>query len=124
MGAGQLRVVLVDDSTHVRAMLRRIVEDDNEIILVGEAENGREAVDLVGATAPDVVVMDVQMPVMDGIDATREITHRWPDVRVVGCSACEDPATAHAMTGAGASDHVDKTMAGTLLIPAVKDLAR
>ena len=117
-----VRVLVVDDSSEVRALYRRIVGDDDEIILVGEAENGQEALDKIGDAAPDVVVMDVQMPVMGGVDATRKIKERWPDVSVLGCTASNDRALAKAMAAAGAAAYIDKAKASKLLIPLVKAL--
>ena len=116
----EVRVLLVDDSSEVRRLLKRVVSDDDEITVVGEAVNGKEAVDLVRDTSPDVVVMDVQMPVMSGIQATREIKERWPRVSVLACTSADDRTTARAMAEAGASANIDKTRAGTLLVPLVK----
>ena len=120
MGKVEVRVLLVDDSGEVLELLRRIVEEDEEITLVGEARNGQEAVEKVRDTEPDVVVMDVQMPIMSGIEATKMIKDRWPEVSVLGCTSSDDRMTARAMARAGASAYIDKTKASTLLIPLVK----
>lgn len=72
------RVLIVDDNTFVREQLRAIIEQEPGFAIVGEARNGREAVDAVLSVAPDVVVMDVDMPVMDGIEATRHIMEQRP----------------------------------------------
>jgi DNA-binding NarL/FixJ family response regulator len=69
-----IRVILVDDQPIVRAGFRMILRDEDDIDVVGEAQDGRAAVDLAGHLKPDVVVMDVRMPVMDGIEATRRLT--------------------------------------------------
>lgn len=116
----EVRVLLVDDSEDVRRLLKRVVSDDDEITIVGEARNGQEAVEKVRDTEPDVVVMDVQMPVMGGIQATREIKERWPAVSVLGCTSSNDRTTAREMARAGASANIDKTKAGSLLVPLVK----
>ena len=116
----EVRVLLVDDSEDVRRLLKRVVSDDDEITIVGEASNGREALEKVRDTEPDVVVMDVQMPVMGGIQATREIKERWPGISVLGCTSNNDKTTAREMARAGASANIDKTRAGSLLVPLVK----
>ena len=116
----EVRVLLVDDSEDIRRLLKRVVSDDDEITIVGEASNGQEAVDKVRDTEPDVVVMDVQMPGMSGIQATREIKERWPEVSVLGCTSSSDRTVVRAMSRAGASANIDKTKAGSLLVPLVK----
>lgn len=80
------RVLLVDDNEDVHLMLRTKLEMTN-VDIIGEATDGRDAVGQVQRLAPDVVVMDLRMPGMDGIEATRAIKARWPGVRVVGCTS-------------------------------------
>ena len=80
---GKSTVLIVDDLAHVREGLRNMLELDKGLEVVGEACNGREAVYLVGEKTPDVVLMDVRMPVMDGLEAARLIKDGWPEVRVV-----------------------------------------
>ena len=117
-----VRVLVVDDSSDVRALYRRIVNEHEELVLVGEATNGREALDLVRDTTPDVVIMDVQMPVLDGVDATRMIKERWPEIPVLGCTASDDLRLVQAMAAAGAAAHIDKAKISTQLVPLVKEL--
>jgi two-component system, chemotaxis family, protein-glutamate methylesterase/glutaminase len=81
-----IRVLIVDDSVTQREILRRVLTQDGAFTIVGEARNGREAVEMVAAEAPDVVVMDLHMPDMDGVEATREIMARCP-VPIVIASA-------------------------------------
>lgn len=89
MGIGQnkmmqpIRVLIADDSTRARAGLRTLLSTDAGITVVGEATNGQEAVRLVAECRPAVVLIDLQMPIMDGVQATRLIKHSWPDVMIV-----------------------------------------
>jgi DNA-binding NarL/FixJ family response regulator len=78
-----IRVLLADDQPLVRAGLRRIIEADASIEVVGEAADGREAVDQATSTRPDVVLMDVRMPIFDGIEATRRITEGGSATRII-----------------------------------------
>ena len=80
---GKTRVVIVDDVAHVREGLRDALQLDPETEVVGEAADGQGALNLVAKCRPDVVLMDARMPVMDGIQATTAIKHRWPLIRVV-----------------------------------------
>jgi DNA-binding NarL/FixJ family response regulator len=96
-------IVIVDDDTDVRRALRRLIEDRTAHRVVGEASNGAEALDVIEALTPDAVVIDVKMPVMDGIEATRRIKERHPYIKVIGFSSADDDATGAIMRGAGAS---------------------
>lgn len=77
------RVFIVDDQPSALKGLKAILAFFPEILVVGEAVNGQEAVRLVAEQQPDVVIMDLQMPVMDGIEATRLIKRQWPEIKVV-----------------------------------------
>ena len=78
-----IRVLIADDSTRAREGLRVLFATWPEIMVVGEATDGQEAVRLVAESRPDVVLMDVQMPVLDGVQATRQIKQQWPTVTVI-----------------------------------------
>jgi DNA-binding NarL/FixJ family response regulator len=81
--AQQLRVLIVDDSARARVGLRALLATWPQIAVVGEAADGQEALRLVEECRPDAVLMDVQMPVLDGVQATRRIKEQWPAITVV-----------------------------------------
>jgi len=78
-----VRILLVDDAARVRHELRQLLELSGEVQVVGEAGNGQEAVRLIAELTPDVIVMDLEMPILDGYEATRQIKTIWPALRVV-----------------------------------------
>src|SRR5262249_59307314 len=86
----QIRVVIVDDHAVVREGLRTYLELEDRLEIVGEASNGREAVDKVRALKPDVVLMDLLMPEMDGIAATKAIKEVAPEVQVIVLTSFQD----------------------------------
>lgn len=108
MVAEQIRIMIVDDSDKVRSNLRRLLELEEEIEVVGEAANGEEAVDLAKQLNPDLVIMDIGMPVMDGIQATEILTVELPQTAVI-ILTCQDEGEylRKAMT-AGARDYLTK----------------
>lgn len=77
------RVVIADDQWEFRSRLARQLDQDQRVTVIGQAANGQEALELVASTHPDVVLMDVKMPVMDGVEVTSRITRDYPDVRVL-----------------------------------------
>jgi DNA-binding NarL/FixJ family response regulator len=81
--AQPIRVLIVDDSTRAREGLRNLLATWAEIAVVAEAPNGQEAVRLIGDCQPDIVLMDLQMPVLDGVQATQLIKQRWPAITVI-----------------------------------------
>jgi two-component system chemotaxis response regulator CheY len=101
------RVMLVDDTTFMRRMLKDILTKENYDI-VAEAQNGREAVEKYLETRPDLVLMDITMPEMDGIAAVREIKAHDPEARIVMCSALQQQEMVLESLEAGALDFVTK----------------
>lgn len=102
-------VLLVDDDKDLRYMLRYLIESTTNFEVVGEANNGEEAIEAAGRLQPDLVVMDVAMPVMDGIEATKRIKDTWPRIHVLGLTAFADYP--EIMLGAGATKCLLKTEA-------------
>ena len=104
-----VKVLVVDDLPDARFILKKRLERERVFDVVGEAANGQEAIDLCEQLSPDVVIMDFRMPVMDGLEATREIKDRFPSIEVIGFTAYEDPNMREAMISAGAIGNVTKT---------------
>jgi DNA-binding NarL/FixJ family response regulator len=103
-----IRVLLVDDLPILREVLRSCLESVPNINVVGEACNGEEAMSCMGKLQPQVVVMDINMPKMDGVTATRLMTGQYPHVAVVGLSVTEDRYHKAAMKRAGAFEVMTK----------------
>ena len=116
----RLRVMIVDDHRIVRAGIAGLLRTTEGIEVVGEASDGQEAVDLVESLRPDAIVMDVTMPRMDGIEATRRVCARLPGVRVVGLSMHTREDMAEAMCDAGAESFVTKGGPPDQLISAIR----
>ena len=117
------RVVLVDDHAVVRAGIKLLIELTERYDVVGEASSGQAAVERVNALKPDLVVMDIRMPGMDGIAATRKITTRNPDVRVLVLTAHDDPEYVEAAIEAGAMGCLSKRRARSDLVGALDMVA-
>jgi PAS domain S-box-containing protein len=120
---GAIRVLFVDDHHVMRQGLIRLMNGQSNIHVVGEAANGREAIDRVRQLHPDVVVMDVSMPEMNGIEATRCIKAEFPEVRVIGLSMYEEEHIARSMREAGAEGFVSKTVASAELLRIIYETA-
>lgn len=118
------KVLLVDDHAILRDGLKMVLDAQPGMTVVGEAENGREALDLVEELHPDVVVMDIAMPQMNGAEATRQIKRRFPQTRVVILTMHENQQYLMQIVNAGATGAVLKRSAGSELVTAVKAAAR
>ena len=103
-----MRVLLVEDHKIVRQGTRLYLESMG-IDVVGEATNGQEAIQLAGALSPDVVIMDIHLPELTGVEATRRIRHDYPDIRILVLTAYDDPAYVHALLDAATDGFILKT---------------
>lgn len=106
--SGVIRVVVVDDHVVVRSGLEQLLATTDDIRLVGTANNGLEAIDLVAATDPDVVLMDLSMPELDGVEATRRISDRFPRSRVLVLTSFSDQSRILDALAAGADGYLLK----------------
>ncbi|GAA0222098.1 response regulator transcription factor [Cryptosporangium japonicum] len=118
-----VRVVLADDQPLIRNGLRVLIHDADDLTVVGEASTGAEAVQLAREQQPDVVVMDIRMPVMDGIEATRHILADAGPVRVLILTTFDDDEYVYAALRAGASGFLVKHMALDDILNAVRVVA-
>ena len=105
-----LRVLMVDDHPSVREGLRGILESCPNVRIVGEAGDGLDAVTLARDLQPDVVIMDVHLPMVDGVEATRRIKQAFPTMTVVGLSVQKTRSAEHAMREAGAAAFIVKDL--------------
>jgi DNA-binding NarL/FixJ family response regulator len=118
-----IHVLLADDHQLLREGLRSLLEKQEDIVVVDEAENGREAVKLASTLRPDVIVMDIGMPDLNGIEATRQITTEVVGTKVVGLSMHASEKTVIEMLRAGASGYVLKLSAFDEVVQAVRTCA-
>ncbi|HSE59247.1 MAG TPA: response regulator [Nitrospiraceae bacterium] len=120
LGQRPARVLLVDDHAMVREGLRRVLEHYDDLTVVGEAADGWEALEATRSVRPDVVVMDVNMPRLDGIAATTRIKQEMPDMAVIGLSVVDTEPMQEAMRAAGAAAFVSKECAASELYQAIQ----
>jgi PAS domain S-box-containing protein len=120
----KIRIILADDHKVMRQGLARLLSEQPDIEIVGQAGDGRQAVDLVRDLQPNVVLMDITMPRMGGIQATRIITTHFPNVRVIGLSMHEEADMAAAMCEAGAIAYLNKGDPPKTLLAAIRGSGR
>ncbi len=119
----RIRLILADDHAMVRTGTRELLEQQPDFDIVGEAADGVEAVDLAHRLQPDVAVMDVRMPRMSGVEATRRIKSECPDVKVLILTAHDDDEYVFALLQAGASGYLMKTADIEELVKAIRTVA-
>src|SRR5947207_10690225 len=117
----KITVLLADDHTVVRQGLRALLEAEEDMNVVGEAENGRQAVQMAKRLQPDVVVMDIAMPSLNGLEATRQISRERPKSKVLILSSYSDDEYVQQLTDAGASGYLVKQTAAQDLVAAIRE---
>src|SRR5690606_1436517 len=117
-----MKVLLAEDHKIVRQGTRLYLESMG-VEVIGEATNGREAIELAGKLQPDVVVMDIHLPELTGVEATRRIRHDYPDIRILVLTAYNEPAYVHALLDAGADGFILKTAELVELHKALNEVA-
>lgn len=121
VGLGKQRVLIVDDSPQVRQELRTLLPLAGDIEIVGEAADGLEAIRLTPALQPQVVLMDLEMPILDGYQATRQIKAACPACRVVALTVYDDPASRNQAAEAGVDVFLVKGVSVETLVHAVSE---
>lgn len=119
-----IRVLIADDHAIVRTGLRALIHSESTLELAGEASGGYEAIELVGKVDPDVLVLDVSMPDLDGIEVTKRIKPQYPRLRVLILTIHEDEALLKAALKAGAAGYILKRAAEAELIAAIHTIMR
>jgi DNA-binding NarL/FixJ family response regulator len=120
----KISVLLVDDHTVVRQGLRALLKMEEDIEVIGEAENGRQAVQMARKTPPDVVVMDVAMPLLNGLEASRQILKTLPTTKVLVLTSYSDDECVQQLTEAGVSGYLIKQTAANDLLKAIREVQK
>lgn len=115
----KIRILLADDHVIVREGFRALLQPRGEIEIVGEASNGRDAVKKVGELRPDIVIMDISMPILNGLEATKQIHALYPQTRIIILSMHENPESVKQSLKAGASGYIIKKSAAGDLFNAI-----
>jgi DNA-binding NarL/FixJ family response regulator len=119
-----IRVILAEDHDILRDGLQSILADNNEIKVVAEASNGKALIDLLQTTPADIVLMDINMPVMNGIEATRYITEHYKNIKVVALSMMDNTNYLQQMMNAGAKGYILKSTGKNDMVYAIKQVMK
>ena len=118
----EIRVLVADDHDLFRRGLMEVLEQEDDIIVVGEARNGQQAIERAGELSPDVVVMDLNMPGQNGIEATAYLTQKWPDLKVLVLTVSEEAADLYRALSVGARGYVLKISDPQEIIDALRQV--
>ena len=122
--ARPIRILLADDHAILRDGIRALLSDEADLQVVGEAENGRQALEQARALRPDIVIMDIGMPLLSGLEATKQIRREVPESRVLILTMHQNDEYLAQVLAAGASGYVLKVAAGRELVLAIRQVAR
>lgn len=114
-----IRVIIVDDHTVVRSGLGAVLDISEGMELVGEAGDGEEAIKICESLQPDVILMDLQMPKMDGVEATRIIHERWPQIHIIALTSYKEKEYVEGVLKAGATSYLLKNVSAEELVSAI-----
>ena len=121
MDEGRLiKVMIVDDHSMVRRGLIAFLKNESDLEIVGEAQDGREAIEKCETTSPDVILMDLIMPNLGGVAATRTILERWPDIRILALTSFQEKDLVQEALQAGATGYMLKNISGGELADAIR----
>lgn len=120
----KITVLLAEDHAIVRQGLRALLQVDGGFLILGEARTGREAVAMAQKLGPDITIMDIAMPVLNGLEATRQILHADPDAKVLILSAHSDDEYIERLTTAGAAGFLEKQTSAEVLTKALREVAQ
>jgi len=118
--SAKIRVLLADDHTLLRSGIRALLEDEPDILVVGEADDGREAVRLAHQLRPNLVLMDIAMPLLNGLEATRQIKREHPEIKVLVLTMYDHEEYFRQVLEAGASGYIIKRAAANELVAAIR----
>ena len=118
-----IRTLLADDHVMLRDALRLMLEQETDIEIVGEASEGQEVLDIVARTRPDVIVMDIAMPGMGGIEATRRLLQEDASLKILALTTYHDKRYVNEMLSAGAVGYITKSAASDQLLQAIRSVA-
>lgn len=122
MNATKIKILLVDDQESVLKGLKMLLELERDLEVIGEARDGLAALQLVHVVKPDIVVMDYELPSMDGITATRALRTRYPDLPIIMLSIHGNTLLRAAAQTAGVSAYLEKRAGATLLVQEIRNL--
>lgn len=119
-----VRILLAEDHAVMRAALRSLLDAREELTVVGEAGNGRDVINMVEKASPDLVIMDINMPELNGIEATRQLRVRFPHIKVLGLSVHAKGRMVSEILSAGAMGYIPKTSAARELLDAIRTVVK
>lgn len=119
-----ITVLVVDDEARIRRFARLLLESDSKVSVVGEADNGRAAAAMARELSPDIILMDISMPEMNGLEAAKKILHDCPNIRIIMTTAMGTEPYRRVSMSLGASDFLDKSTLDSELIEAVHRTAQ